>query len=713
MLTELDVPPIALNAYNHRQSIPPKLISESTLMSRIIVLTALLGVALGVSAADSSPAGRFTVGRYLDLQSASAPKISPDGSQILYARTMIDKQADKYQSAIWIVNADGSHHRFLAKGSGAIWSADGKSIAFLAPGEPKGVQIFALQLGVQGPPTQLTWLTEEPGNLRWSPDGKWIGFTMRVPDAEKWTIDLPAAPEGATWAKTPRFTERLHTFRDQAGFTERGWRHLFLVASDGGTPRQVTSGNWSVGTSSFEVAISVDWEFTPDGRSAIIEGYKEGDPDHNDRESYIYSVDLKSGAVNRLTKTIGSWNQPTVSPDGKTVAYVGYTKTDTNHVMDLWTMSADGSNATLQSQGFDREPRALRWAPDGGALYFTAEDRGSIHLYSWSRGKGIRQLTNGAEVVLNPTIGKGAIAAVRSSFREPGNVVLLNERRPESVQQLTHLNEELLREVALANAEEIWYDSSGGAKIQGWIVKPPDFDPARHYPLLLEIHGGPQAMYNVQFSPQFQNFASNGYVVLFINPRGSTGYGTAFGDAILKHYPGPDYDDLMAGVDAVLKKGIVDESRLYVSGCSGGGVLSSWMITHTNRFAAAAVRCPVIDWISMAGETDIPFFTYRFFKKPFWEDPTDWLEESSLMHVGNVKTPTLIMTGELDRRTPIPQSEEFYQALKYRGIPAALLRFDQEYHGTGSKPSNWMRTQLYMMSWFQRYSGNPPLPAPH
>jgi dipeptidyl aminopeptidase/acylaminoacyl peptidase len=682
-------------------------------MSRSIVLIAFLCLALRVDAADSGAAGRFTVGRYLDLQSATASQISPDGSQILYTRRMIDKQADKYQSAIWIVNADGSHHRFLAKGSGGVWSSDGKSIAFLAEGEPKGPQIFALQLGVSGPPSQLTWLTEEPGNLRWSPDGKWIGFTMKVPDTEKWAIELPAAPEGANWAKAPRYTERLHSFRDQAGFTERAWRHLFLVASDGGTPRQVTSGNWNVGQNSFEVATSVDWDFAPDGRTVFIEGYKEGDPDHNDRESYIYSVDLKSGAVNRLTKTAGSWEQPAVSPDGKTLAYVGYTKTDTNRVMDLWTMSADGSNATLRSQGFDREPRGLKWALDGSELYFTAEDRGSIHLYSWSAGKGIRQLTSGPEVLLSPTVSKGAIAAVRSSFRVPGDVVLLNARRPESVQQLTHLNTELLREVALANAEEIWYDSSGGAKIQGWIVKPPDFDPARRYPLLLEIHGGPQAMFNVQFSPQFQNFAANGYVVLYVNPRGSTGYGSAFGDAILKHYPGPDYDDLMAGVDAVLKQGIVDESRMYVSGCSGGGVLSSWVISHTNRFAAAAVRCPVTDWISMAGETDIPFFTYRFFKKPFWEDPTDWLEQSSLMHVGNVKTPTLIMTGELDRRTPIPQSEEFYQALKYRGVPAALLRFDQEYHGTGSKPSNWMRTQLYMMSWFQRYSGNPPLPAPH
>jgi len=686
----------------------------SRTISRYTVFFALLSLALHVYAADPAAAGRFTVNRYLDLQSANTPQISPDGSQIAYTRRMVDKQADKFQSAIWIVNADGSQHRFLAKGGGEIWSPDGKSIAFLAEGEPKGPQVFALHLGVSGPPTQLTWLDQEPGNLRWSPDGKWIGFTMKVPDPEKWALDLPAAPEGAKWANTPHYTERLHTFRDQAGFTERGWRHLFLVASDGGTPRQVTSGTWSVGQNSFEVATSVDWDFTPDGRSAIIEGYKEGDPDRNDRESYVYSVDLKSGDVNRLTKTTGSWGQPAVAPDGKTVAYVGYTKTDTNRVMDLWTMSVDGSNATLQSQGFDREPRSLKWAPDGSALYFTAEDRGSIHLYAWSRGKGIRQLTNGPEVVLSPTVGKGAIAAVRSSFREPGDVVLLNARRPENPQRLTHLNEALLRDIALASAEEIWYDSSGGARIQGWIVKPPDFDPARRYPLLLEIHGGPQAMYNVQFSPQFQNFAANGYVVLYVNPRGSTGYGSAFGDAILKHYPGPDYDDLMAGVDAVIKQGMIDEARMYVSGCSGGGVLSSWVISHTNRFAAAAVRCPVIDWISMAGETDVPFFTYRFFKKPFWEDPTDWLEQSSLMHVGNVKTPTLIMTGELDRRTPIPQSEEFYQALKYRGVPTALLRFDQEYHGTGQiKPSNWMRTQLYMMSWFQRYSGSPPLPAPH
>jgi len=196
-------------------------------------------------------------------------------------------------------------------------------------------------------------------------------------------------------------------------------------------------------------------------------------------------------------------------------------------------------------------------------------------------------------------------------------------------------------------------------------------------------------------------------VVLYINPRGSTGYGQAFSDGIDHNYPGPDYDDLISGVDALASRGFLDPARLYVSGCSGGGVLSSWVIGHTDRFAGAAVRCPVIDWLSMAGETDIPLFTYRFFKKPFWEDPSDWLAHSSLMAVGHVTTPTLLMTGLLDRRTPMPQTEEYFAALKVRGVPSTLLQFEGEFHGTASKPSNWVRTQLYMMGWFDRWARGP------
>ena len=272
-----------------------------------------------------------------------------------------------------------------------------------------------------------------------------------------------------------------------------------------------------------------------------------------------------------------------------------------------------------------------------------------------------------------------------------------------TVAQLTRVNDDVLANVRLASVERITAKSSNNTDVEGWIVKPPSFSAGRKYPLIFEIHGGPHGMYNVGFSPSYQNFAASGFVVLYSNPRGSTGYGSAFGNAIEKNYPGPDYDDLMAIVDAAVAKGYIDTDRMYVGGCSGGGVLSSWVIGHTDRFAAAAVRCPVTDCISMTGMTDIPLLTFQFFDKPYWEDPKSWLEHSTLMHVGKVRTPTLLMTGELDMRTPIPQTEEYYVALKMRGVPAALLRFEGEYHGTSSRPSNWLRTQLYMMSWYNQW----------
>ncbi|HTD61181.1 MAG TPA: prolyl oligopeptidase family serine peptidase, partial [Gemmatimonadaceae bacterium] len=319
----------------------------------------------------------------------------------------------------------------------------------------------------------------------------------------------------------------------------------------------------------------------------------------------------------------------------------------------------------------------------------------------------VRPITSGPILVGLGSISKTGVAAItRSTMQRPADVARLDLKVPKSeIVQLTHVNDAALSRIHLGTLEEINYVSSGGAKIQGWVVKPPGFDPSKKYPLIMEIHGGPHGMYNVAFNYMFQNFAANDFVVIYVNPRGSTGYGSAFGAAISKAYPGVDYDDLMAGIDTVVARGYVDTKRMYVGGCSGGGVLSSWVIGHTTRFAAAAVRCPVIDWISMTGETDIPFFTVNWFDKPFWEDPEPWLKESPLMYVGHVTTPTLIMTGELDRRTPMPQSEEYYVALKMRHIPTTLLRFEGEFHGTGGqKPTNFIRTQLYMMSWYKRYS---------
>ena len=289
------------------------------------------------------------------------------------------------------------------------------------------------------------------------------------------------------------------------------------------------------------------------------------------------------------------------------------------------------------------------------------------------------------------TISKtGVAAAVKTSFHEPADVVVFPVAEPARITRVTAVNDDVLAGVELGEVEEFWYDSTDGARVQGWVIKPPDFDPSAKYPMVLHIHGGPHAMYNVGFNNSFQNFAANGYLLLYTNPRGSTGYGTDFGNAIDNGYPSVDYDDLMAGVDALIARGNVDETRMAVTGCSGGGVLSSWVIGQTNRFASAAVRCPVVNWMSFAGTADIPRWGFMRYHGFPWDNAEKYLEHSSLMYVDRVTTPTLLMTGELDLRTPMSQTEEYYQALKAVGVPTELVRFYDEYHGTSSQPSNFI-----------------------
>ena len=340
-------------------------------------LLILCAAAMSATAADSGNSKLFTVGRYLELQTASSPKVSPDGTQVVYTRSLVDVPNDKMEQELWIVGIDGKNHRALGKGSGAVWSPDSKSIAFLAEGEPKGPQIFVLHLTVPGPATQITRAQQPPSILHWSPDGKQIGYSMVVPATEKWAVDLPAAPEGAKWAAAPRYTERLHFRRDTVGLTDRGYRHLFIVDAEGGASRQITSGEWSIGSSTFEVGDGAEWGFMPDGQSAIVEGYKEGDGDLNNRQGYLYSVDLRTGTPKRLITTTGAWNKPSISPDGKTIAYLGFTQLDDSYrVADLYTMSADGSNATLRSGSFDREPQEMEWSPDGSTPLFHCRRQG-------------------------------------------------------------------------------------------------------------------------------------------------------------------------------------------------------------------------------------------------------------------------------------------------------------------------------------------------
>lgn len=675
-------------------------------LALLIAATCVAPLAPPLRAQQPRPDSLFTVEKYLDYQTAADPRLSPDGSRIVYTRRWVNKLEDRWESALWIMNADGSRNRFLAKGSNAVWSPDGRRIAYLAEGEPSGQQVWVRWVDMDDAGTQLTRVSEPIGDLRWSPDGQAIGFSMFVPASSTWRIDLPAAPQGAKWTPAPRHVDRLHYRFDRRGFLRPGYRHLYVVTADGGTPRALTRGEWSVGYTNEGQPGGVGWDWTPDGRTVVFDGSMEPDRELRYREGGIYALDVASGQIRTLTRESGAWRNPVVSPDGRWVAFVG-TPADTYsyRAADLWLMRLDGSGMRKISGDLDRDPQDLAWAPDGSGVYFTADDRGSRNLLFASLEGRVRPVTRGTHMLSLGSVARGIAVGVATSFHQPTDVVSIDLRRDGRIRRLTRLNDDLLAGVRLGPVEEIWYTSSGGARIQGWIVKPPGFDPARQYPLVLEIHGGPHAMYNVGFNPMFQNFAAHGYVVLYTNPRGSTGYGSAFGNAIMRAYPSVDYDDLMAGVDTLVARGYVDTARMFVGGCSGGGVLTSWVIGHTDRFAAAVVRCPVINWISMAGQTDIPHFTYNFFEKPFWEDPAAWLRQSPLMYVGRVKTPTLLMTGELDLRTPMAQTEEYFAALRMRGVPAELLRFEGEYHGTGSRPSNWMRTQLYMMSWFERWGG--------
>jgi len=669
---------------------------------RSMSIAAVLAVCLSpaVAAQETASDTLLTVNHYLDWEQVADPQVSPNGAQIVYTRRWVNKIEDRWDSGLWIVNADGSKNRFLVKGSNARWSPDGSRIAYLADGEPKGTQLFVRWMDAEGATSQITRVTETPANASWSPDGRSLAFTMLVKSETPWKISMPAQPEGAKWTPAPRIVDKLHYRRDRMGYVEQGTTQIFLVSADGGTPRQLTTGEY--GTSELGGGPNYDW--APDGRTIVFDGLRESDFDYRYRESYVYAVELQSGTIRPLVTKKGGWTNPIVSPDGRSVAFTGHEYgTFSYRANEVWVVGLDGSGLKALTS-YDRDPGDLEWSPDGSGVYFALADQGTSNVYFAGLRGGNRKVTEGTQMLSLSSIARDLNAVgIRSDADDPPDVVRINLKKPQPISRLTSVNADVLDRIKLGKVEELWYTSTGGTKVEGWIIKPPGFDPSKKYPLIMEIHGGPHGMYNGAFSYQLQNFAANGYVVLYTNPRGSTGYGSTFGNAIERAYPSVDYDDLMAGVDTVVNRGYIDPQRMYVGGCSGGGVLSSWVIGHTTRFAAAAVRCPVIDWMSMAGETDIPLFTYGFFDAPFWEKPEQWIKQSSLAYVGNVKTPTLLMTGELDLRTPIPQTEEYYSALKMRKVPVVMLRFNGEYHGTGSKPSNFLRTQLYMMSWYQQH----------
>jgi dipeptidyl aminopeptidase/acylaminoacyl peptidase len=647
----------------------------------------------------AGPTDRLMVDQYWDYETVADPQISPDGSQIIYTRQWFNKLNDKRESSLWMMNADGARNRFLVAGSNAKWSPSGDRIVYTAQGEPKGSQIFVRYMDAEGASSQITRVEQSPTDATWSPDGTQVAFTMPIVKKNTWPIKMSGAPEGGKWTEGPRIVERVDYRQDREGFNDDRYRHLFVVPATGGTPRQLTTGSWN--------HTGVDW--TPDGRQILFTSLRVEDADHQWRESDIYAVALANGEIRQLTNRKGPDGNPAVSPDGKLVAFTGYDWTKDTYIdSKIYVMSIDGTNPRLASGTWDRSPQNLQWKSDSSGVYFNASSEGSENFYflpvSGAGAGSVRPVTEGTHMLnIGSMTSAGKVAAVLSSFQTPPDVVSFDVSTPRNIKTLTSVNADILAGRKLGEVKEIWYTGPDGLKIQGWYITPPDFNAAKKYPMQLHIHGGPHGMYGVGFNFGWQEQAANDYVVLYTNPRGSSGYGSAFGNQIMRAYPSKDYDDLMAGVDEMIKKGFVDERNMFVTGCSGGGVLTAWVVGHTDRFAAASSNCPVIDWVSFVGTTD-GIGWYRNFEKLPWEDPSEHLRRSPLTYVGNVKTPTMLMTGELDLRTPMPQTEQFYSALAYLKVPTAMVRFVNEYHGTTSTPSNFIRTQLILRHWFERHS---------
>ena len=665
-------------------------------------------VAASVSAAaqeNTTTNSIFTLMDVFELEFAADPQISPDATQVVYVRNSMDIMKDRRRSALWIVAADGAEHRKLTNGttteSSPRWSPDGSKLIYLSK-EEGTTQIF-LRWMDSGQTARLSQLTSPPSGLSWSPDGRWIAFSMLVEEDAPELVKLPKKPEGAEWADPPILIDRLKYRSDGSGDLPQGFNHLFVLPAEGGTPRQLTQG-------SFHHREAPVW--TPDGEALIFSGNRNPDWRHEYHNSEIYALNVKDGTVKALTTRKGPDRNPAVSPDGKTIAYLSFDdQVQTYQVTDLHLMNRDGTNQRVLVADLDRDASSPVWAKDGSGIYFQYDDQGNTKIaFTDLQGKLRIVADNLGGTSLGRPYGGGSfsvsskqLAFTRTRPDHPAEVAVVLAGG--AAKEITRLNADLLAHRKLARVEEIRYRSSfDNREIQGWVVSPPDFDAGKKYPLILEIHGGPVANYGDRFSAEIQLYAAKGYVVLYANPRGSTGYGREFGNLLHHNYPGQDYDDLISGVDALIARGYIDEKRLYVTGGSAGGIMTAWIVGKTDRFRAAVAAKPVINWYSkvLMADNYYQYHNYRYPGSP-WENPEAYLKFSPISLVGNVTTPTMLLTGTADLRTPLSESEQFYGALKMRNIDTALVRIPGASHHITTRPSQLIAKVANVLAWFERY----------
>ncbi|MFD2100414.1 S9 family peptidase [Flagellimonas iocasae] len=642
-----------------------------------------------------------------DLQYVNDPQISPNGEWVVYQRMAFDIMNDNTSGNLWLIKTDGSQNQKLTGRevgeSNPRWSPNGDRIAFTSSTD-EGSEIYMYWVGT-GNVAKLTQLPFSPSSLTWSPDGQQLTFSMNVPEAPPVIAKIPAKPKGAKWEEAPRITDRLYHEADGRGYIAPGFNHIFVVPANGGAPRQITSGNWHHrGT--------LSW--SKDGSKIYFSANRVEDWEYRFRNSEIYSVEVETGNIVALTDRNGPDSDPQVSPDGKYIAYVGYEDKVQAHQTDkLHIMNVDGSNQHVISEGLDRSVADIKWNAKGDGVYVYYDDKGNgkVGLISLD-GKTTKLVDNvGGTTLGRPYSGgsysvsnNGTIAYTQTRPEYPADLAILAPKS-KRVDRITSLNNALLNYRNLGTVEEIWYKSSvDGRDIQGWVMFPPNYDSNKKYPFMVENHGGPIANYGDRFSIEMQLYAAAGYIVFYPNPRGSTSYGEEFANLLYNNYPGEDYNDVMDGVDFCIQKGIAHEDQLFVTGGSAGGIMSAWIIGKNNRFEAAVVAKPVMNWISKTLTADNYFYyaENRYPGQP-WENFEGYWKFSPLSLVGNVQTPTMVMVGMNDLRTPPSEAKQLYHALKLRKIETVLVEIPGAGHGIANKPSNLMTKVAHTLAWFDKF----------
>jgi dipeptidyl aminopeptidase/acylaminoacyl peptidase len=661
-----------------------------------------------VSAAPrEAPSALFEGIDLFGLQWASNPQIRPDGRVVAYVRSSYDLLTDKERQSIWLIDVQSKIQTPLLSNAvsdfSPTWSPDGTRLAYISISAAGRAQLFVNWLAT-GSSSRIADLAGTPKSLSWSQDGKYLAFTMFVPEKATEFGSAPPKPEGANWAPPLEVITDLNYQADGAGRLKPGFTHAFIVAADGGASRQLTFG-------AFNEAGPISW--SPNGEYLYLAGNRDADWVHEQRKTQIYQVAVSNGAVTPLTSQQGPAGAPEVSPDGSKIAYLGYVDRFLSiQNVELYVMNRDGSNQQSLTGSLDRSIETVRWADDGRSLYVMYVDKSTTRVARVSLTGRVEPVAEGltSKTIDRPSAdGEFSIARNGTTAYTAGTPTSpsdISVARDGHVTRLTNLNEELFRGKALGQVTKLVVTSSFDHEpVDAWLVTPPNFDPAKKYPLILEIHGGPFGAYGPVFSTDCQLYAAAGYIVLYANERASTSYGEKFANLVQYDYPGVDYDDLMSTVDAAIARGFVDPDNLFVTGGSAGGLMTAWIVGKTDRFRAAAAQKPVINWTSTTLTTDIYTQMPKYwFRKPPWEDPDSYWKHSPLSLVGAVKTPTLVVVGDQDLRTPISESEQYYQALLLRGIPTALIKVPGASHGTlTARPSQSAAKASAILAWFEKY----------